>query len=67
VTLDRNKDGRSVDLGELLPRRWVAERSFAWISHNRRMSKDYVALCTMGEALVYAAAARLMTRRLAPV
>jgi hypothetical protein len=25
----------------LLPRRWVVERSFAWISHNRRMSKDY--------------------------
>ncbi len=25
----------------VLPRRWVVERSFAWICHNRRMSKDY--------------------------
>jgi hypothetical protein len=25
--------------------RWVVERSFAWISHNRRMSKDYERLC----------------------
>jgi putative transposase len=29
----------------VLPRRWVVERSFAWISHNRRMSKDYERLC----------------------
>jgi transposase len=26
---------------QILPRRWVVERTFAWISHNRRMSKDY--------------------------
>ncbi len=26
---------------QLLPRRWVVERTFAWISHNRRMAKDY--------------------------
>lgn len=42
-----------MDLGEMparpgfenLPRRWVAERNFAWISHNRRMAKDYEWLC----------------------
>ena len=50
---------------EVLPRRWVVERSFAWISHNRRMSKDYEALCSTGEALIYAATTRLMVRRLA--
>ncbi len=49
----------------VLPRRWVVERSFAWISHNRRMSKDYERLCASGEALVYAAMSRLMVRRLA--
>jgi putative transposase len=49
----------------VLPRRWVVERSFAWICHNRRMSKDYERLCASGEALVYAAMIRLMTRRLA--
>jgi putative transposase len=49
----------------VLPRRWVVERSFAWISHNRRMSKDYERLCASGEAFVYAAMSRLMVRRLA--
>jgi putative transposase len=49
----------------VLPRRWVVERSFAWISHNRRMSKDYEGLCASGEAFVYAAMSRLMVRRLA--
>jgi putative transposase len=36
----------------VLPRRWVVERSFAWIGHNRRMSKDYERLCASGEAFV---------------
>ena len=48
-----------------LPRRWIVERSFAWISHNRRMSKDYERLCASGEAFVYTAMSRLMLRRLA--
>jgi putative transposase len=67
------KDGREMDLKKLpkrpafenLPRRWVAERTFAWISHNRRMSKDHERLCSTGEAFVYAAMTRLMVRRLA--
>src|SRR5918996_1334450 len=49
----------------LLRRRWVVERSFAWIGHNRRMSKDYERLCASGEAFVYAAMSRLSMRRLA--
>ena len=49
----------------VLPRRWVVERSFGWISHNRRMSKDYERLCASGEAFVYVAMSRLMLRRLA--
>jgi putative transposase len=67
------KEGRKIDLSKLptrpgfenLPRRWVAERTFAWISHNRRMSKDHERLCATGEALIYAAMTRLMVRRLA--
>jgi transposase len=67
------KEGMTVDLQKLiaprglqiLPRRWVVERTIAWISHNRRMSKDYERLCTTGEAFVYAAMIRLMVRRLA--
>jgi len=50
---------------QVLPRRWVVERSFAWICHNRRMSKDYERLCATGEAFVYAAIIRLMVKRLA--
>ena len=48
----------------VLPRRWVVERTFSWISHSRRLSKDYERLCETGEALVYAAMTRIMTRRL---
>ena len=51
---------------ENLPRRrWVAERTFAWIGHNRRMAKDQERLCSTGEAFIHAAMARLMARRLA--
>jgi putative transposase len=50
---------------ELLPRRWVVERTFSWLSQNRRMSKDYERLCSTSESFVYAAMARLMVRRLA--
>jgi putative transposase len=49
---------------QVLPRRWVVERTIAWIEQNRRMSKDYERLCASGEAFVYAAMIRLMTRRL---
>jgi len=51
----------------VLPRRWVVERTIAWIEQNRRMSKDYERSCASGEALVYAAMIRLMARRLARV
>jgi putative transposase len=67
------KEGREVNWQKLmppggfrvLPRRWVVERTFAWISHNRRMAKDYERLSATGEAFVYAAMTRLMVRRLA--
>jgi putative transposase len=49
---------------EPLPRRWVVERSLAWIGRNRRMSKEYEALPASGEALVYLAMIRLMLKRL---
>jgi transposase len=50
---------------EILPRRWVAERTFAWLGHNRRMGKDHERLCATTEAFVYATMTRLMVRRLA--
>jgi putative transposase len=50
-----------------LPRRWLVERTFSWLSQNRRMSKDYERLCATGEAFIYAAMIRLMVRRLARI
>ena len=49
---------------QVLPRRWIVERTFSWIDQERRMSKDHERLCASGEALGYAAMIRLMTRRL---
>ncbi len=43
------------------------ERTFAWLSQNRRMSKDYERLCVSAETFVYAAMIRLLVRRLARV
>jgi putative transposase len=67
------KEGKKVDWQKLmplrgfvvLPRRWVVERTFSWLSQNRRMSNDYERLCATGEAFVYVAMTRLMVRRLA--
>jgi putative transposase len=49
----------------VLKRRWVVERSFAWIGRNRRMSRDYERLIATGEMLFYASMARVTLRRLA--
>lgn len=49
----------------VLPRRWVVERTFAWLGQNRRLSKDDERLCVTSEAFIYAAMVRLMVRRLA--
>jgi putative transposase len=48
-----------------LPRRWVVERSLAWIGRYRRMSKDYEYLTSSSEAMVYLTMLRLMLKRLA--
>jgi putative transposase len=49
----------------LYPAGGVVERTFSWLSQNRRMSKDYERLCASAEAFVYVAMIRLMVRRLA--
>ena len=46
------------------PRRWVVERTFAWLGRNRRMSKDYEGLPETGEALCYLSMVHLMLKRL---
>jgi putative transposase len=49
----------------VLPRRWVVERTFAWLGRNRRLSKDDEHLAATEEAWIYAAMTQLMVRRLA--
>ena len=50
---------------EVLPRRWVVERTFAWLGKYRRLSKDYEALPKVSEAFIYVASIHLLIRRLA--
>jgi len=49
----------------VLPRRWVVERTFAWLNHHRRLSKDYEGQATTSETMLYIVMIRLMLRRLA--
>jgi putative transposase len=49
----------------VVPRRWVVERTCAWLGQNRRVSHDDERACETSEALMYAAMSRLMVRRLA--
>ncbi|WP_420845993.1 transposase [Meiothermus hypogaeus] len=49
----------------VIPRRWVVERTFAWLSFNRRLNRDYELLPETTETFIYVAMIRLMARRLA--
>ena len=68
-----DKEGVPIDLDKVLPekgprpflpKRWIVERTFAWLSQNRRLSKDYERLPESAEAFIYVAMSRLMVRRL---
>lgn len=49
---------------QVLPRRWVVERTFGWLGRYRRLSKDYEGLTETSEAMIYAVMVHLMVRRL---
>jgi len=50
---------------QVLPRRWVVERTFGWLNRWRRLSKDYEQLPQTSEAMIYATMSLVMSRRLA--
>lgn len=50
---------------ELLPRRWVVERTFAWLGRCRRLAKDFEKTISSSEAWIYIASVRYLTRRIA--
>ena len=60
-------EARPKGVFRVLPRRWVVERTFAWLGQSRRLSKDYERLPETGEAMIYGAMSRLMLRRLTHV
>ncbi len=50
---------------DILPRRWVAERTFSWFGQSRRLAKEYERLCETSEAMICATMTRIMLPRLA--
>ena len=60
VTRDPSHKGYQV-----IKRRWVVERTFAWIGLYRRLCKDYEYLLESSESMIYLAMIRLMVARLA--
>ena len=49
---------------KLLPRRWVVERTFGWLTRFRRLVRDYDARLDVSEAMIYAAMGSLLVRRM---
>ena len=53
-----------VEVGfKVQPKRWIVERTFAWINRNRRLSKEFDLLTESTENLIYLAMNRLLLRR----
>jgi putative transposase len=61
--VERPKDQKGFSV---LPKRWVVERTFAWLGRCRRLSKDYEGLTESSEVWIHLAMAGLMLRRLRP-
>jgi len=65
ASANRNRQTlRSAKGFELLPRRWVVERTFAWLNRCRRLAKDFENLARNALAFLHLASIRLMLRKL---
>ncbi len=51
----------------VLPKRWIVEHTFAWLSWHRRLSKDFEHSPKSSEAMVYIASSSIMLRKLYPL
>ncbi|MCX2681997.1 IS5 family transposase [Galbibacter sp. EGI 63066] len=49
---------------KVVPKRWVVERSFAWMNAHRRLSKDYEFLCESAETMVQLSAIKIMLNKI---
>jgi transposase len=49
---------------KVIPRRWVVERSFGWLTRYRRLVRDHEARIDVSEAMIYAAMGTLLVRRI---
>jgi transposase len=49
----------------VLPRRWVVERSFAWLNRNRRLAKDFENTIASATAWLFMSSVQMLTRRIA--
>jgi putative transposase len=52
---------------QIIPKRWIVERTFAWFNRSRRLSKDYEQRSDVSECMIYLAMSHLMLKRLHPV
>ena len=52
---------------QVLPHRWIVERTFGWLGRYRRLSKDYEGLTESSQAFIYAAMIHIMVKRLARI
>jgi len=65
-TLEIVKRSDDVHTFQVLPKRWIVERTLGWLGRYRRLSKDYEELTASSEAMIQIAMIRLMVRRLQP-
>lgn len=63
ITLEIIRRGAHAKGFEVLPRRWVVERTFAWIFKNRRLVRDYEQFTAVAEILITIAASANLLRR----